>query len=75
MKKYRIFERILNEQVVYGATDMWRQVDEIECSSFEEARKIALKRNPQLGSITIDDSDKTRIDLPDIRVSLEKEEI
>lgn len=73
--KYRIFEQVLNEQVVYGDKDLWRMVDEVECNSFEEARIFALARNPFLQSMSIDDGEKTRIELHDVNKKLDMEEI
>ena len=73
--RYRIFEQVLNEQVIYGATEQWRMVDEVEGNSFEEARIFALARNPFLQSMSIDDGEKTRIELHDVNKKLDMEEI
>ena len=69
--RYRIFEQVLNEQVIYGATEQWRMVDEVEGNSFEEARQFALARNPHLQSIVIDDGKETRVQLHDANQKLE----
>ena len=69
--KYRIFERVLNEQVVYGCEQQWRCVDEVEGNSFDEARIFALARNPQLESMVIDDMDKTRVEINEVNVKLD----
>ena len=69
--KYRIFEQVLNEQVIYGATEQWRMVDEVEGNSFEEARIFALARNPFLQEMVIDDQKETRVHLREVNKKLE----
>ncbi len=69
--KYRIFEQVLNEQVIYPATEQWRMIDEVEANSFEEARVIALTKNPHLQEMTIDDKKETKVHLRNVNAKLD----